>query len=407
MFINQLYSFIAADQARMLAQEEEILAVARHVEMAQKQRILFNQKKDIAFLDKDKVKEERVFTLVADYAQNMYLPNFASSQPGATYYYSPLNTYCFGIVDGSTRPSKLYGHVYLEDLGKKGGDNVASMLWKQLKLMKLIPENNTKPATAAKEINIVMDNCRGQNKNNMVLRMLLLLVKLGVAKKARAIFLVRGHTKNDCNRLFNHMKKIYRKSDCFSEHELMSAIGSHEDVTPVGVVDGEFFDFNKVEDKYMKKLVSEVNQNHIFEVDTSGPGDSNFMTVYECDDAPPKHLMLVKPLYQHEDWIGDAMEELFGAPKPRVGLQEIKWLELYDKWRPLIPVERRTYYYIANPPPQSVRDKVKKHTKDTKSQRKERSRTEVLGNKAESEKADKEFGGKQPVASVPNTPQKI
>jgi hypothetical protein len=385
----------------MLRQEQELLSVARHVEMAQLQRILFNNKKDIAFLDKDKPKEDRVFTLVADYAQNMYLPNFASGQPGATYYYSPLNAYCFGVVDGSTRPSKLYGHVYLEDIGKKGGDNVTSMLWKQLKILGLIPEDNTKPSIAAKELNIVMDNCGGQNKNNMVLRMLVLLVKLGIVKTARAIFLVRGHTKNDCDRLFNCMKKIYRKSDCFSEDELMAAIGTHEDVTPVGVLDGDFYDFNKVEDKYMKKLVSEVNQNHIFEVIKE---DLDSMNVYKCDGANPKTLLLVKPKYRAKAWIEDAMKELFGAPKPRVGLQEIKWLELHDKWRPLIPEERRTYYYIATPPPKDVRDKVKKHTTESKKQRKERSRTAALKEEEEDEEAPskkKDVGTEDP-NTMPN-----
>jgi hypothetical protein len=392
MFIQQSYSFTVAE-AEMLAQEAEILGVARHVEMAQKQRILFNQKKDIAFADKDKQREERVFTLVADYAQNMYLPNFASSQPGATYYYSPLNAYCFGVVDASTRPSKLYGHIYLEDLGKKGGDNVASMLWKQLKLIDLIPENNGRPSAPAKELNIVMDNCGGQNKNNMVLRMLILLVKLGVCKVARAIFLVRGHTKNDCDRLFNLMKQIYRKSDCFNEEELMHAVGSHDDVTPVGVVNGEFFDFNRVEDTYMKKLVSEVNQNHIFEVDAN---DSNYMSVFEYDGAPAKKLLLVRPAYKdNEDWINDAIKELFGTPKSRVGLQEIKWLELHDKWGPLIPLERRTYHYIKTPPPQAVRDKVKKHTKDSKKQRQERSRTAARKEEAPKDEDDEQFGGVQ------------
>jgi hypothetical protein len=387
--------FLEAAEALMQAQEEEILSVARHVEMAQKQRILFNNKKDIAFLDKDKPKEDRVFTFVADYAQNMYLPNFASSQPGATYYYSPLNAYCFGVVDASTRPSKLYGHIYLEDIGKKGGDNVASMLWKQLKMSGLIPEDNTKPATVAKEINIVMDNCGGQNKNNMVLRMLILLVKLGVCKVARAIFLVRGHTKNDCDRLFNLMKQIYRKSDCFSEEELLQAVGKHADVTPVRVLEGEFFDFNRVEDIYMKKLVSEVNQNHIFEVDTV---DSNSMVVYEGDGAAPKTILLVKPQFLDKEWIGDAMKELFGAPKPRVGLQEIKWMELHDKWGPLIPLERRTYYYIKTPPPQAVRDKVKKHTKDSKKQRQERSRTAAKKEEAPAiaSKAEQDVGTEDP-----------
>jgi hypothetical protein len=389
----------------MIAQEQEILSVAKHVEMAQKQRELFNNKKDDAFLDEDEPKEKRVFTLVADYAQNMYLPNFASSQPGATYYYSPLNEYCFGVVDASKRPSKLYGHVYLEDLGKKGGDNVASMLWKQLQILELVPKDNTKPATAAMEINLVMDNCGGQNKNNMVLRMLVFLVKLGVCKVARAIFLVRGHTKNDCDRLFNLMKKIYRKSDCFSQDKVLAAIGTHPDVTPVAVNEGEFFDFNRVEDIYMKKLVGEVNANHIFEVSSSD--DSDYMSVYECDGAIPKKLQLVRPKYTGKEWINEAMANLFGAPKPPVGLQEIKWLELYDKWRLLIPEERRTYHYIATAPPQSVRDKVKKHTSESKKQRKERSRT---GSDNKKEEDDTTFGGEQlPAAdaAVANTPQKI
>ena len=381
----------------MLAMESEILAVAKHVEMARKQRELFNNKKDLAYLDNNLAKEDRVFTLVADYAQNMYLPNFASSQPGATYYYSPLNEYCFGVVDASERPSKLYGHVYLEDLGKKGGDNVASMLWKQLKILGLIPDDNSRPATAAKEINLLMDNCGGQNKNNMVLRMLLFLVKLGVCKVARAIFLVRGHTKNDCDRLFNLMKKIYRKSDCFSQEELLQAIGTHADVNPVPVAEGEFFDFNKVESKYMKKLVSEVNQNHIFEVCDE---DSDSMTVYECDGAAPKKLLLVKPQYKNKVWIDEALKDLFGSPKPSVGLQEIKWLELYDKWRLLIPLERRTYHYIANAPPPEVRAKVKSHTKESKKQRQERSRTtgtkEEDDEEAVSKKAEDDVGTEDP-----------
>jgi hypothetical protein len=39
-----------------------------------------------------------------------------------------------------------------------------------------------------------MDNYGGQNKNRHVLRLMHFIVKRGVAKKANAIFLVRGHT---------------------------------------------------------------------------------------------------------------------------------------------------------------------------------------------------------------------
>ena len=132
------------------------MKAAKHVMMAQKQRALFNKKKEEAYNDRDKSKKERVFTFVADYSQNMYLPSFREAQPGETYYYSPVNGYCFGVVGASCRPSQLYAHVYLEDTGKKGGDNVASMLWKQLILKGLIPQDHLIPATAAKEINLVL-----------------------------------------------------------------------------------------------------------------------------------------------------------------------------------------------------------------------------------------------------------
>eukprot|EP00957_Ditylum_brightwellii_P093436 7115731-Ditylum_brightwellii.AAC.1 len=45
-----------------------------------------------------------------------------------------------------------------------------------------------------KEINIVMDNCRG-----------------GLCHVARVILLVRGHTQNDCGQMFNLLKIDYRK----------------------------------------------------------------------------------------------------------------------------------------------------------------------------------------------------
>lgn len=140
----------------------------------------------------------------------MNIPNFSAEQPGATYYYSPLSVYPFGVVDCSTEPSELTAHVFYEGEGKKGGNSVASMIWKQLELSGLI---NGK---CSHEINFVFDNCTGQNKNRMVMRMLVILVKLGICTTARAIFLVKGHTKNDCDRMFNLMKKWYRKLNVYT-----------------------------------------------------------------------------------------------------------------------------------------------------------------------------------------------
>jgi hypothetical protein len=79
-----------------------------------------------------------------------------------------------------------------------------SLLWKELEWKGLLPNNaQAGDHVPAKEINFVFDNCGGQNKNWMVLWMLTILAKLKVAVIVRAIFLVSGHTKNDCDRKFD------------------------------------------------------------------------------------------------------------------------------------------------------------------------------------------------------------
>jgi hypothetical protein len=52
-------------------------------------------------------------------------------------------------------------------------------------------------------------------------RMLFFVVKLGICRVARAIILVKGHTKNDCDRMFNLMKYDYIKVSCFTPPELL------------------------------------------------------------------------------------------------------------------------------------------------------------------------------------------
>ena len=82
--------------------------------MARKQRELFNTKKQLARDSINSEPENRTYTYVTDFAQNMYLPNFAAEQPGATYYYSPLNVYPFGVVDSSIEPTELTAHMFYE-----------------------------------------------------------------------------------------------------------------------------------------------------------------------------------------------------------------------------------------------------------------------------------------------------
>ena len=179
--------------------EQKIQEATVHVQMARTQRELVNRKIALARETSDDDHSDRTYTLIVDYGQNMELPMFGHEQPGDTYYYSPLTIYNLGVVDVShPEGDHLYCHIYKEGDGRKGGNNVASLLMKTLRMLSLLQ------LTAGKELNVVFDNCGGQtNKNNFVLLLVRYLVEMGYFQHVNFIFLVVGHTKNAADQLFN------------------------------------------------------------------------------------------------------------------------------------------------------------------------------------------------------------
>ena len=101
----------------------------------------------------------KVRCLVVDYAQNMELPWFGESQPGEVYYYTPLNIFLLGVVNVVN--DHLHAHLYHEGEGKKGGNNVSSLIMKTLIHLRWIEDEKTPACDGSQELNIVFDNCPG------------------------------------------------------------------------------------------------------------------------------------------------------------------------------------------------------------------------------------------------------
>jgi hypothetical protein len=78
------------------------------------------------------------------------------------------------VVDCSEQDDHLHAYVYDELEGKKGGCNVCSLLTKHFNERGLL--NSNEPC---KELVLVMDNYSGQNKNKMVLHLVVYLVEMG------------------------------------------------------------------------------------------------------------------------------------------------------------------------------------------------------------------------------------
>jgi hypothetical protein len=155
--------------------EDMIEKANKHVQQARNMRLLLQGKAHQA-LDWNKsiesdaeISDEKwinaVDTIVGDYCQNLALPYLGEHQPGETYYFSPLTVNCFGIANIGMEKALLTAYIYHEGEGKKGGNNVASLIHQYLDEQGWINQRKL----ARKELNIVMDNCGGQNKNKFVL----------------------------------------------------------------------------------------------------------------------------------------------------------------------------------------------------------------------------------------------
>ena len=260
----------SADAASNEAQEETelmLMQAAKHVEMARAQRAFYQAKVADAKADATAGRDhsERRYTFVVDYGQNMELPVYNNEQPGITYYYSPLSIYNLGIVDhahvyNDGRVSEhLHCHVYHEGVGKKGANNVASLIMKTLRELQLLRED-----LVGGELNIIFDNCSGQNKNNTVLKLALWIMAMGYFKSVQFIFLVVGHTKNAADRLFNSLKHEYRKQNLFTFDQLARTLDQSASVTVHRTVANDFLDYDSLLDGIYRKLAGNIKQNHIF-----------------------------------------------------------------------------------------------------------------------------------------------
>jgi hypothetical protein len=159
----------------------------------------------------------------------------------------------------------MHAHVYHEGIGKKGANNVASLIIKTLRELNLLRENSV-----GGEFNIIFDNCSGQNKNNTVIRLAGWLNAMNYFKEVNFIFLVVGHTKNAADGLFNSLKTEYGLQNIFTCKDLLEALNRPPMVTvhPANSVD--FCDYDKFMQELYRTLVGNIKTNHIFSCTDDG-----------------------------------------------------------------------------------------------------------------------------------------
>ena len=319
------------------SREEIILEAAKHVKAARAQRALASQKMEKAETSEDR----KVITLVIDYCQNLSVPHLGGEQPGDTYYYSPIWLYCLGIVDVSL--GRLFAYTYPEYAANKGANNVASILVKHIINQYLSIPQKQGYNDPHGELNIIMDNCGGQNKNGVLLKLGSYLVEIGWFREINFIFLIKGHTKNECDRMFNLLKISWRKSNIYCFSQALEVLNSVDDVTAIDASCNYHHDYDKTFKAFYKQPVSgTIQKNHIFSFKKDNMNNVIMFTKRSANAKVTSSQSLKKREKPFQSKIRQLrlLHATIDGLDP-IGLKPIKQVHLYTKWRKFIPQQYR------------------------------------------------------------------
>ncbi len=204
------------------------------------------------------------------------------------------------------------------------------------------------------------------------------LIECGYFKTVEFVFLVVGHTKNACNRLFNSLKSIYRIKNIWHYPQLLEVLDHSHTVTIYPTTCTDFFDWRKHLIKYYTELKGKIEQNHIFHCnsnDVTTRAKGNKIIPYKIKEADIIDAVVcdIKNVCKKKRG-----QELPNTTHPQllapITENPYKVVEFYNKWRKVIPEQFRG---VACPEPTSeqyaavkleagIRSRVKKFKRDQK-----------------------------------------
>ena len=131
------------------------------------------------------------------------------------------------------------------------------------------------PGAVLGHLVLIADNCSGQNKNKTMMKFFLWLAETGFVKQATLLFLIKGHTKNKCERFYNLVKRTYHNKNIYCEEELDGILGIQDNITIHRMLPPNFQNF----EKWQFQFYTELDNNSMFHEFTFGASENNLTTV--------------------------------------------------------------------------------------------------------------------------------
>ena len=188
----------------------------------------------------------------------------------------------------------------------------------------------------------MFDNCGGQNKNRIVLRFAQYLVDIDIFLTVNVIFLIMGHTKNICDRRFKDLKKMFHSKNVYTYRQLIQVLGQdNQEYVKVKTVQPEqFFNWDKFfNSKNYKMRIKDISTYHCFFYSLELGDNIEKKRTIDSEIVDREKLKKFKKKTTDNErnlWKQD-LKSSFPDVEENTGIAPIKQVELYTKWRPLLP----------------------------------------------------------------------
>ena len=176
--------------------------------------------------------------------------------------------------------------MWHEGIAGRGANEIASCLFKVLQLGSI----------SKRHLNIWCDNCAGQNKNRMVLFVLMYLVAKCCYLKIALKFLVSGHSYMACDRDFGLIEKRKRVMKAMIPSELQDVVKSARIVKPFKVVNMEsndFFDISSHANDFISTTKLNISKASVIQIEAKNPSRIKIKTTFS-DIAPWEEVQVLK-----------------------------------------------------------------------------------------------------------------
>ena len=245
----------------------------------------------------------------------------------------------------------LHAYLYDEVVAGCGGDNVTSLILKNPHDGGIL--NPTKGPGG--KLVVGMDNCPSQNKKNHLLRTLCAwLVDKEYFDEVLGLFLVKGHTKNPDDHLFNYLKQFYRQHNIETFNHLVRVLDQSYDVNALAVEPSDFHGWNYFLMGKMYSKFPKVLQYQLFK----GLGEG-FVEIQHADGEAVFTSSLMHSQDEDPDLSLSRLRDLEPCQIEPPGISNIKRCKLFNKLRPFLIPENRD---INCPHPgKEILDRINKH----------------------------------------------